>query len=424
MSKLASIASWCVLVFLLTRSVEASAQDRTPKAVSLEQAMAIAESRAPEVVLAGHATREAAARRVGAGVIMPTNPRIQADLRPPITGGTIGDVGYSAILEAPFEVFGAPGARVREAERYADLSRAELALERNRARVGAWTAYVKSQVAERRIEALRVSAEIAKRIVDASTQRADLGASGDIEQSLATSDAAQIDAQIVDTIRERDIHLMELRDLLDFEADQPVELTTPLRDPEPAVAVDALIARALAARPELGVTQRRIDLLDATEERLRKETFPRVGVYAGVDAAPVSPIFGMVGLSVELPFAQRNAGPRAVVRAARDGETERLDLIRRRIAREVTATLASYDARRAELEALTTRALPTAQRTLELVETGWRSGRFDIFRVATAARDVARVRSLRLDALEAAWLERISLERVTGASAQGSGVVR
>jgi outer membrane protein TolC len=55
-----------------------------------------------------------------------------------------------------------------------------------------------------------------------------------------------------------------------------------------------------------------------------------------------------------------------------------------------------------------------AERTLALVETGWRSGRFDIFRVTTAARDVARVRSLRLDALEAAWLDRIALERATG----------
>jgi outer membrane protein TolC len=48
------------------------------------------------------------------------------------------------------------------------------------------------------------------------------------------------------------------------------------------------------------------------------------------------------------------------------------------------------------------------------VEIGWRAGRFDVFRVASAARDVARARTLRLDALEAAWLGRVELERTTG----------
>src|SRR4051794_12300870 len=99
----ATLASF---LLLLARSENASAQDHATK-VSLEQAMAIAESRAPEVVMARHATREASARRVGAGVIMPTNPRVQFDLRPPITGGTIGDIGYAATLEAPFDIGGA-----------------------------------------------------------------------------------------------------------------------------------------------------------------------------------------------------------------------------------------------------------------------------------------------------------------------------
>ena len=48
------------------------------------------------------------------------------------------------------------------------------------------------------------------------------------------------------------------------------------------------------------------------------------------------------------------------------------------------------------------------------MEIGWLAGRFDIFRVTTAARDVARVRGLRLDALEAAWVARVALDRAVG----------
>ncbi len=32
----------------------------------------------------------------------------------------------------------------------------------------------------------------------------------------------------------------------------------------------------------------------ATSDRLKSELFPRLSVYLGVDAAPVSPIFGQV----------------------------------------------------------------------------------------------------------------------------------
>lgn len=414
----AARAATALIPFLLASSLVASfaapARAEETAQLSLADALATAGDKAPDIVLARHSTREASALRVGAGLVMPANPRVQVDGRPPITGGTLADLGYSATIEAPFDLGGAPGARVREADRHVDLANAELAVARLRAKAMAFTAYVRAQVAGERIRATASSVEIARRIVAASKDRAELGAAGDIEQSLASSDAAQLEAQIVAATHERDLYLMDLREALDLPPDRGLVLTTPLTDPSPPLPADALVARALALRPELDVIEKRIALLDATDERLGKETFPRVGLYGGVDAAPVSPIFGFVGVSVELPFVQRNQGPRAVVRAARDAESSRLELLRSRIRRDVTSTRAALDARRAELDTLTERALPTAERTLTLVETGWRSGRFDIFRVTTAARDVARVRSLRLDALEAAWLDRIALDRATG----------
>jgi outer membrane protein TolC len=155
-------------------------------------------------------------------------------------------------------------------------------------------------------------------------------------------------------------------------------------------------------------------LLQATDERLEREVYPRVGLFTGVDAAPYSAMFWSVGASVELPVAQRNQGPRAV--AAREIETERsrFELEQRRITREVTSARSAYEARRAELAVLADQAIPAAERNLTLIETGWRSGRFDVFRVTAASRDLVRSKGLRLDALEAAWMERIALEQAAG----------
>src|SRR4029079_1450421 len=96
-------------------------------------------------------------------------------------------------------------------------------------------------------------------------------------------------------------------------------------------------------------------------------------------------------------------GPRAAVEEARATEADRQELQARRILREVSAVHAAYESRRAELKLTDGTTVPAAERTLELVEAGWLAGRFDVFRVAAAARDVARVRASRLHPLEAAW---------------------
>ena len=58
--------------------------------------------------------------------------------------------------------------------------------------------------------------------------------------------------------------------------------------------------------------------------------------------------------------------------------------------------------------------LDGATRTLSFAEAGWQAGRFDLFRLLTAARDALRLRANRIDVLEAAWIARIELERAVG----------
>jgi outer membrane protein, heavy metal efflux system len=383
----------------------------TPLSLALAQAIQLAEARAPEVNMARHAVREAEARRVGAGVVLPSNPRLSMDGRPHVSGTP---VGYAANLDVLFELGGAPGARVREADREAGLARSELAVERLRARAAAWSAYTRVRIAERRVKELEEALGIGERVLAASKQRGDAGAAGEIEVSLAAGEVAQFRASMQDATRQLASNLMALRQALDLPATQGLELVTPLENPPDAPDESALVARALSARPELAATKQRLLLLAATGERLEKELFPRTGLYVGIDSAPYSATYGFLGVSVELPIAQRNQGPRARVEAARAGETERRELQARRVAREVISARQAYESRRSELRLLTETAVPAALRTLELVEIGWRAGRFDVFRVTTAAREVARVRGLRLDALEAAWLERIALDYAIG----------
>ncbi|MBK6460204.1 MAG: TolC family protein [Myxococcales bacterium] len=323
-------------------------------------------------------------------------------------------MGYGGSLEVPFDVGGAPPARAREAERGIDLAKADVDVQRRRARREVWSAYVRVRASERRVEEIQSVLRIAERIVQASARRAAAGAAGDVDEMAARSELAVLQGLAESAARQRESQLMELRGLLDLDAGRRLDLVTPLAEPAPAAAEADLISRALSRRPELARSRARVAQLVATDARLAQELFPRLSVYLGVDAAPVSPIFGQVGLSVELPVAQRNQRARAVAQRQRSTEETLTALLLRQIVRDVSAARAAYEGRRRELHLLSRTALPAAERTLELVELGWIAGRFDIFRVTTAARDVARVRALRIDALEAAWLEHVALDYTVG----------
>jgi cobalt-zinc-cadmium efflux system outer membrane protein len=383
-------------------------------ALSLDDALAAAEARAPGVRFAELGVDQARARTAGAGVILPVNPRLLADARPAITVGTWRDLGYAVTGEITFEVGGGPGARLREAARAVESARALLAVARRDARSQAWERYVRAKAAELRVAETRASEELARRVLDAMRLREDLGASGDIDASTAALDAALLAAAGEDARFELGTRTAALRDAIDWPSAEPLALSTALGDPPPSPPPARLLEHALRARPELAEARARAALLHATDARLAREAVPHVGLYGGVDAAPLSPVYGVAGVSVELPVAQRNQGPRARVARDLDVEAYRFGLEGRRVEREVLAASEAYDARRSELAQVRDHAMPAAERTFALIERGWKAGRFDVFRLTAAARDVVRVRAQHLDVLEAAWLARVELDRASG----------
>jgi cobalt-zinc-cadmium efflux system outer membrane protein len=367
----------------------------------------------PEVTRARFAVREADAKRVGAGLVMPVNPRLAVDARPLISGGS-GSLGYGATLDFLFDVGGAPGARVREAARWSAVAQAQLAMSRTSARVRALSGYVGAQIAELRIVEADAGLVVARRVLDATQRRVNAGAGSELDAASAQLQVAELEAARMAFERERATNWMDLRDALDLESDVPLTLTSSVSEPPQVDEVNALLTRALTAHPELKAIQARVALWSATEERLRKEIFPRVGFYAGVDSAPLSPTYGVLGLTVELPVAQRNQGLRAQSARARESAEADLALEARLLRRAVLVALGSYESSRRELDRLSSEAVPAAERTLSFAEAGFQAGRFDVFRLLAAARDSLRVRVSRIDAIEAAWVARIELERAVG----------
>ena len=403
----------CSATVVLTLSRVQSAQAAAPLSLSLPEALSRAKATGPEVTRARYAVREADAKRVGAGLVLPANPRLQVDARPLVSGGS-GRMGYGATLDVLFDVGGAPRARVREAARYSALANADLALSASSARVRALSSYVGAQIAELRITEADAALVVARRVLEATERRVNAGAGSELDAASAQLQVAELEAARMAFERDRATSQMDLRDALDLGSEVALILTSPVVELPPVGEVNALLQRALTTHPELKAIQARVALWSATEERLRAEVFPRLGFYAGIDAAPLSPTYGVLGLSVELPVAQRNQGLRAQSARARESAEADLDLEARLLSRAVVSALNSYESSRRELERLSTQAVPAAERTLSFAEAGFQAGRFDVFRLLAAARDSLRVRASRIDAIEAAWIARIELERAVG----------
>ena len=410
-SALASLLCACAFAWCCLAARHAHAAD--PLSLSLSEALERAKAAGPEVKRAGFAVREADARRVNAGIVLPVNPRLAMDARPLISGGS-GSWGYGATLDFLFDVGGAPRARIREAEQFSALAKADLALSRTSARMRALGGYVSAQIAELRMIEADAALVVARRVLDATERRVNAGAGSELDAASAQLQVAELEAARMAFERDRASGLMDLRDALDLDSDVPLTLTSSVMDLPQVGEVNALLSRALTAHPELKAIQARVALWTATEERLGAEVFPKLGFYAGIDSAPLSPTYGVLGLSVELPFAQRNQGPRAQSLRARESAEADLALEARLLQRAVVAALSSYESSRRELDRLSSQAVPAAERTLSFAEAGFQAGRFDVFRLLAAARDSLRVRASRIDAIEAAWSARIELERAVG----------
>jgi cobalt-zinc-cadmium efflux system outer membrane protein len=383
--------------------------------LTLEQALERAASASPEVQLAARILEEAEASKVGTGVFLPTNPQVFLDYRRLSFSPPIDPInGYNVGLSGSLEVSGAGFLRFEEAERRVGLARTELVIAQSSAKAKTWVAFVELQAAKMRVIVLEGALSTAMRVESASRERLKNGVSGEPDVAAAALEVASVRAQLEEANRLEEVSRNALRQLLDLPVDAAVEVPVAFAEPTDAASEAALVERALDKRPELFAVKARLALLESTDSRLSRETFPKLTYNVGFDAAPASPVFGFAGLGVELPVAQRNQGPRAVTQAQLETERVRLDAELRRVRREVASSRRSFQSRLAQLTILTKEAVPAAERNEALVEEGWKAGRFDIFRLTSATRELNRTRRERLETLLAAWTDYVQVQRASG----------
>lgn len=388
-------------------------------ALTLEQVLAMGMAQSPLVRRAVAERELAEAGRVGARVLQQTNPWLAGSVGvrqdrsgslPPANG-----LEWTIRLELPIEIAGQRGARLREVDRFVEVARRREAFARTEARARLTTLFVGMQLVQEAADTAREFEQLGERLLASARARAAAGASSDVEVRLAEAELGRLrhqrmEAELI-TLQTRG----ELRQWLALAPGSPVRVAKVALPPaEIDGSLAALVARAQAARHDLQALIATGSAFDAQLVRLRREVVPNpVLAFDAAQQQPGQTYLGG-GLGLTLPIFARNQGPIAIARAESARAAVEVELQSRQIALEIGTLFEVLRLRRSELDLWQDQILPAARASAELVETGWRAGKFDLFRVLQIQREANEARRKRLEVLGELWAATISLLRSVG----------
>ncbi len=399
------------------------ASDTAPASVatpiSLDEALRLGELHSPLVRRARADTRLVAAREVGASLILPTNPIVAAVAGPRRESGPAGSaqgLQYVARLEQTVEVAGQRGARREVVRRALDVAAARELVARSESRARIRSVYIQGLITAAQAMAARGREKIVNQLYEAVKVRVDKGASSQIDLKLAEIEAGRLVRERVAAELAAVESIATLAAFVGLPPRTEVVLTTPLGGPKVHLPPEAqLFANARAHRAELRALAAAGTELDAELISLRREAIPSPTLVLELERDLPGQLFVGAGLALPLPAWQRNQGPRAVVSADRDRVAEELLLQEREIALQVERGFQRVIATYEQAKILETKVAPAAEANANLLTDGWRAGKFDLFRVIQASRDVGEARRAQLEALREFWQAVIDLDRATGA---------
>jgi cobalt-zinc-cadmium efflux system outer membrane protein len=395
----------------------------TPPPTEMTLALDQAVQRAREVsALVRRARAESVvtgARRVGAAIVLPSNPGLAVAVGPqrdesPGAAARSG-VGYRLHAEQAIEIGGQRGARLTEVGRAVDAAQARQRLAEIEAGARARAGYVAALLGTALAQATTEREKLAARLEDSVRARVDAGAASEIELRLAEVERGRMHRERVDAERLAGEALAELRALLALPPAAAVKLTTPLAAPAVSLPpLDQAIALALDRRADLAALTASAAAIDAQIVRLRREALPVPALFLDVERDLPGQIFVGGGVGVALPVWRRNQGELAIARADRARADDERGLVMRQIELEVDRAYREVRARNEQAHIQQTEVVPAAERARDLLTQGWQAGKFDLFRVIQVSREAGEARRHQIEALGSLWQASIELDRATG----------
>lgn len=332
----------------------------------------------------------------------------------PTAPGRLYEVG--AVVTQPFEL-GGRGARRREvAERTVALAEARLADVMQRRLLDLRRAFLEAALARAGLEIARENRAGFEELVRLNTVRLKEGDVSEGELIRVRLEKVKFDAGVAAAAlayEQAKVRLLELLGEGDYSRATALDLRGPL-DSAP-VALDPVRLReaALANRPELRGAEAGRALAEAQlrleESRGKGEVTPFVGYKrVGPDDTVAA------GVTIPLPFGNRNQGGIARAAAQRQAAANGVQLTRNRVLAEVEAAYLAHVTARDQVRAFEAGLLDQAQESVTITLAAYREGAAPLINLIDAQRTRAEVRGAYLKALFDYRNSIFTLEQATG----------
>ena len=337
--------------------------------LTLDAALVRARTANPSLAAAAAELEAARGRRIQAG-LLPANPVLSGDMARHTEPGA-AQIDRGVALAQEIEVGGQRGLRVAGADH--DVARADLLLADRRRLVDAEVRRALADVVAsmRRRRLAEASVAIAARIVETTGRRARAGDVAALDVRLAGIERARADQALDVATAEQAAATTRLAAVLNVSPDEDLGVVDEPYEPALLAPEVELVARALAARPDLAAAREEVARLDAEAQLARRRGLVPNPVVRGFYRQELFDERIAGGeVSVPLPIWNREQGTQAALLAGASAATAEVDRLTRAIPRDVRLAVAQHRLATAAWRRARTDTLPGVVAARELLERG------------------------------------------------------
>lgn len=320
-------------------------------------------------------------------------------------------------INLPIELGGKREARMSAAAISHDIAVEAVRVVSMEVRAEAISAYFDAAIAQERAALAGQAVDLAVRATDVVAKRVLAGKVSPVEETKARVAEAGVRVELAQAQREQRSAHIRLVGALGAKAPPFVEVSGNALELPTVPSVEAILRR-LSETPVLRQARLEVERRKSLVEVERSKQIPDLTVSLGVKRSnELQRNQVLIGLSVPLPFFERNHG--GVLEALKREERSRdeLEAMSARARAEVLQARERLVASRIEVDLLQRDVLPGAERAYAAATIGFESGKFTFLEVLDAQRTYLAAKSQYLSAVGEAQRASAVLDRLIGDSA-------
>ena len=391
----------------------AAGNSLTSPTLTLRQAVGIALVRNPELAAASSEVDAVDGARLQAG--MRPNPELsylQEDTRRETRTTTV-------LINQPVELWGKRDARIAAADRALDAARSDLNTRQHAVRAAVVTSFFALLAIQERARVAESSLSLSQRSSDVASKRVQAGKVSPVEETKARVAEAGIRIELAQVRGEQ----VGARARLGAAMGQPIGnfvLQGSLAD-LPVVPSEELLRSNFELAPSIRRAQLEVERRRALSEVEKLRRFGDVTVSLGAKRdQEIGRNQAVIGLTIPLPFFDRNQGNVLEALRREDKARDELMLARSQVESEAVQARERLATASSEAASLAADVLPGAQSAFDAATKGFELGKFSFLEALDAQRTLLQARTQYLRALAEAQRAAADLNRILGIDAMSS----